>query len=59
MQRLMLHDWPGNVRELENTIEYAMAMTRDDVISEDGVLPAKAGLSDDAAQAPQGSEGCL
>ena len=46
LQRLMLHDWPGNVRELENTIEYAMAMTRDDVIGEDGVLPAKAGLSD-------------
>jgi len=46
MQRLMLHDWPGNVRELENTIEYAMAMTRDDVIREDGVLPARAGLSD-------------
>jgi len=45
LQRLMLHDWPGNVRELENTIEYAMAMTRDDVIAEDGVLPGKAGLS--------------
>jgi two-component system response regulator GlrR len=48
LQKLMLHDWPGNVRELENTIEYAIAMTRDDVIGEDGVLPAKAGLSDDA-----------
>ncbi|MHB8845164.1 MAG: sigma-54 interaction domain-containing protein, partial [Nitrospirota bacterium] len=45
LQRLMLHDWPGNVRELENTIEYAVAMTRDDVIGEDGVLPAKAGMS--------------
>ncbi len=41
MQRLMLHDWPGNVRELENTIEYAMAMTRQDVIGEDLILPAK------------------
>jgi two-component system response regulator GlrR len=47
LQKLMLHDWPGNVRELENTIEYAMAMTRDDVIGEDGVLPARTGLSDD------------
>jgi two-component system response regulator GlrR len=47
MQRLMLHDWPGNVRELENTIEYAMAMTRDDVITEEGVLPAKAGLAEE------------
>ena len=41
MQRLMLHDWPGNVRELENTIEYALAMTRQDVIAEDLILPAK------------------
>jgi two-component system response regulator GlrR len=47
LQRLMLHDWPGNVRELENTIEYAMAMTRSDVINEEGVLPAKAGRSDE------------
>jgi two-component system response regulator GlrR len=43
MQRLMLHDWPGNVRELENTIEYAVAMANHDVITEDLVLPAKAG----------------
>jgi two-component system response regulator GlrR len=41
MQRLMVHDWPGNVRELENTIEYAVAMTKEDVISEDLILPAK------------------
>jgi two-component system response regulator GlrR len=42
MQRLMVHDWPGNVRELENTIEYAVAMTREDVITEDLILPTKA-----------------
>jgi two-component system response regulator GlrR len=47
LQRLMLHEWPGNVRELENTIEYAVAMTRNDVIAEDGVLPARAGLAND------------
>jgi len=41
MQRLMLHDWPGNVRELENTIEYAVAMTQEDVISEDFILQTK------------------
>jgi two-component system response regulator GlrR len=41
MQRLMLHDWPGNVRELENTIEYSMAMTHQDVITEDLVLQTK------------------
>jgi two-component system, NtrC family, response regulator GlrR len=47
MQRLMLHDWPGNVRELENTIEYAMAMTRQDVIGEDLILPAKGGTPEE------------
>jgi len=35
MQQLMLRDWNGNVRELENTIEFAMAMTRHDTITED------------------------
>jgi two-component system response regulator GlrR len=38
MQRLMIHDWPGNVRELENTIEFAMAMTQNDIITEDLIL---------------------
>jgi two-component system response regulator GlrR len=38
MQKLMLHDWPGNVRELENTIEFAMAMTQTNIISEDLIL---------------------
>jgi two-component system response regulator GlrR len=40
MQKLMLHDWPGNVRELENTIEFAMAMTQEEVITEDLILPS-------------------
>jgi two-component system response regulator GlrR len=39
IQKLMLYDWPGNVRELENTIEYAMAMTQQDFITEDLILP--------------------
>jgi two-component system response regulator GlrR len=43
LRRLMLHDWPGNVRELENTVEYAVAMTGQDVIAEDLILPTKAG----------------
>src|SRR5262249_43636869 len=35
MQKLMLHDWPGNVRELENVIERAVAMTDQNVVTED------------------------
>ena len=45
MQRLMLHDWPGNVRELENTVEYAVAMTHQDVITEDLILQTKGSTS--------------
>ncbi len=43
LQRLMLHEWPGNVRELENTIEYAVAMSREDLISEEFILQTRAG----------------
>jgi two-component system response regulator GlrR len=43
LQKLLLHDWPGNVRELENTIEYAVAMTRQNIITDDLVLPARTG----------------
>jgi len=35
LQILMLRDWPGNVRQLINTIEYAVAMTQNDMITED------------------------
>jgi len=45
MQKLMLYDWPGNVRELENTLEYAVAMTRQDMITEDSVLQTKNSLA--------------
>jgi two-component system, NtrC family, response regulator GlrR len=38
MQKLILYHWPGNVRELENVIEYAMAMTKHDFITEDLIL---------------------
>ncbi len=38
MQKLMLYDWPGNVRELENTLEFAMAMTQSNIISDDLIL---------------------
>ena len=46
MQKLMLHDWPGNVRELKNIIEYAVTMTRHEVITEDLILQGKS-LSQD------------
>ena len=46
MQKLMLHDWPGNVRELENTIEYAIAMTNSDTLTEDLILPTKNGQAE-------------
>ncbi|MBW2646401.1 MAG: sigma-54-dependent Fis family transcriptional regulator [Deltaproteobacteria bacterium] len=41
IQKLMLYDWPGNVRELVNTIEYAVAMTIKNMITEEEVLPHK------------------
>ncbi len=37
-QKLALHTWPGNVRELENTIECAVAMATQDIITEDLIL---------------------
>jgi len=41
LQKLMLHDWPGNVRELQNTIESAIAMADNEIISEDLILPTQ------------------
>ncbi len=38
MQKLMSYDWPGNVRQLENTMEYAMAMTKENVITDNLIL---------------------
>jgi two-component system response regulator GlrR len=38
MQKLMLYDWPGNIRELENVIEYAVAMSDKDFVTEDLIL---------------------
>lgn len=47
LQKLMFYDWPGNVRELVNTIEYAVAMTTKNVITEEVVLPHKNITSND------------
>jgi len=41
MKKLMLHDWPGNVRELENTLEYAVTMTEDKLVTEDLIFETR------------------
>jgi two-component system response regulator GlrR len=46
----MAHDWPGNIRELENVIEYAVAMTPTDKITEDYVLQPRAGVAPPAGR---------
>jgi two-component system response regulator GlrR len=50
MQKLMLHQWPGNVRELENTIEYSMAMTKQDMINENFILQTKGPISQETSK---------
>lgn len=34
IDKLILYDWPGNVRELENTVERAVVLCQDELISE-------------------------
>jgi two-component system response regulator GlrR len=41
LQKLMRYDWPGNIRQLENTIEYAVAMTQHNMITEDLIFITK------------------
>ena len=41
LQKLMLHDWPGNVRELENTVECAVALAHQNIISENSIFPGQ------------------
>jgi len=50
MRKLMLYDWPGNVRELENTLEYAVAMTRHDMLTEDSILHPKGAVANSRAE---------
>jgi two-component system, NtrC family, response regulator GlrR len=61
MRKLMLYDWPGNVRELENTLEYAVAMTRHDMLTDDSILHTKGtaanSRSEDLATFGNGSKG--
>jgi two-component system, NtrC family, response regulator GlrR len=46
LQKLLAYSWPGNVRELENTIEYAVAMTAQEIIGEDMILHTRASEDD-------------
>lgn len=41
LHKLMLHPWPGNVRELENAIECAVAMTTQDILTDDLILQSQ------------------
>ena len=41
LQKLMTYSWEGNVRELENVVEYAVAMSTQDVIKGDLILRFK------------------
>jgi two-component system response regulator GlrR len=45
LQKLMLHDWPGNVRELENTVECAVALATQNVISDRLILPGQGNVA--------------
>jgi len=45
MEKLMQHDWPGNVRELENTLEFAITMTQQNVVTDDLILQVKSATS--------------
>jgi len=38
-QRLQAYAWPGNVRELQNTIEYAMNLTKESMLTEEHLSP--------------------
>ena len=41
LKKMMLYSWPGNVRELENTVECAVAMCTQNIITEDLILPTQ------------------
>lgn len=53
LQKLMRYEWPGNVRQLENTIEYAVAMTQHDIITEELIILTKTEPQEPAAASLQ------
>ena len=42
MDKLLSSSWPGNIRELKNVVEYSVAMSDSDIISEDLIIMNKA-----------------
>ena len=52
LRKLMMHDWPGNVRELENTVEYAVAMTQSDTVTDDYILQGRSFTSERVTSSP-------
>ena len=38
MEKLLHSSWPGNIRELKNVIEYSVAMSESDIISQDLIV---------------------
>ena len=50
MEKLLQSSWPGNIRELKNVVEYSVAMSDSDIISEDLIILNKADSSLDGVK---------
>lgn len=50
MEKLLQSSWPGNIRELKNVVEYSVAMSDSDIISEDLIVLNKADSSLDGVK---------
>ena len=51
MQRFIAYSWPGNIRELENTIERAVVMASETVITEEDTVLSESTIQRDTIQA--------
>jgi DNA-binding NtrC family response regulator len=54
-RRLEAFSWPGNVRELRNSLERAAALSTDDVIEAEQVLPSLGGAGGGVGQGGSGN----
>jgi two-component system, NtrC family, response regulator GlrR len=50
MEKLLHSSWPGNIRELKNVVEYSIAMSDSDIISENLIVLNKADSSFDGVK---------